>query len=125
MVLLDRIRRAALAQRLVHVEPAAYVLGPVAGHAGQRADPRADVARALRVVGLRDDQIAREALEALAVCRVEFRDGQAEARRVAADLVQRQQPAVAVEGRVLDALRHHRRRRLLEAGDEARRRLVL
>ena len=41
-----------------------------------------------------------------------------EPARVAADVVQGQQPRVAVERRVLDALGHHRRRRLLEARDE-------
>ena len=41
-----------------------------------------------------------------------------EAAGVAADLVQRDEPVPAVERRVLDALRVHRRRRLLEADDE-------
>ena len=41
-----------------------------------------------------------------------------EAARVAADLVEREQPEVAVERGVLDALRRHRRRGLLEARDE-------
>ena len=41
-----------------------------------------------------------------------------EPARVAADVVQGQQPRVAVERRVLDALGHHRRRRLLEARHE-------
>ena len=40
------------------------------------------------------------------------------AARVAADVVEREQPHVAVERGVLDALRHDRRRRLLEARDE-------
>ena len=49
--------------------------------------------------------------------------GSRPARRVAADLVERQEAHVAVERRVLDALGHHRRRRLLEArGELARRR---
>ena len=39
----------------------------------------------------------------------------AEAAGIAADLVQREQPDVAVERGVLDALRHHRAGRLLEA----------
>ena len=42
----------------------------------------------------------------------------AEAAGVAADLVQRGEAEVAVERRVLDALRHHRPGRLLEADDE-------
>ena len=51
---------------------------------------------------------------------VEVVDREPEAARVAADVVEREQPRVAVEGGVLDALGHHRRRRLLEARDERR-----
>ena len=104
-------------------EPGPHVRLPRLGHAGQRADARAHVARALGVVGLRHQQVAREALGALAVARVEGLDGDAEAARVAADVVEREQAPVAVEGGVLDALGHHRRRRLLEARDELVRRL--
>ena len=50
---------------------------------------------------------------------VERVDVDAEATRVAADVVERQQAAVAVEGGVLDPLGHDRRGRLLEA-DEVR-----
>lgn len=49
---------------------------------------------------------------------------QAEATGVAADVVERDQAQVAVEGRVLDALRRHRRRCLLKARDELLRRAV-
>ncbi len=49
---------------------------------------------------------------------MEVVDGQRPACRVAADLVQAGEAVVAVERRVLDALRHHGRRRLLEADDE-------
>ena len=49
---------------------------------------------------------------------VEAVDAQAEAPGVAAHLVQGEQPDVAVERRVLDPLRHHGARRLLEARDE-------
>jgi hypothetical protein len=69
-------------------------------------------------VGLGDQQVAREAPGALQVARVEVLHREAEPRGIAADVVQRQQPRVAVEGGVLDALGHDRRRRLLEAGDE-------
>ncbi len=44
--------------------------------------------------------------------------GTPEAPRVAADLVERDQPEPAVEGGVLDALGHHRAAGLLEAHDE-------
>ena len=40
----------------------------------------------------------------------------------AAEKIAHEQPSVTVEDRVLDPFGHHRRRRLLEAGDEARRR---
>ena len=100
------------------VQPGPHVRGELVGHPRQRADPRAHVAGALGVVRLGDEQVAREALGALAVGGVEVVDARREAARVAADVVERQQPRVAVERGVLDALGHHRRRRLLEAGDE-------
>ena len=49
---------------------------------------------------------------------VELVDAQPEPPGIAADLVQRGEPEVAVERGVLDALRHHRAGRLLEAHDE-------
>src|SRR5881275_839357 len=49
---------------------------------------------------------------------VEVRRRQREAIGVAADLVERGEPEVAIERRVLDALRHHRTRGLLPAHDE-------
>ena len=55
---------------------------------------------------------------ALGVGRVERGDVDAEAARVAADLVEALQAQVAVEGGVLDALGGDGRRGLLEAGDE-------
>ena len=49
---------------------------------------------------------------------MEVRDRKRPAARVAADLVQRREPEVAVERRVLDAFRRHRPGRLLKAHDE-------
>ena len=69
-------------------------------------------------MGLGDEQPAREALGARRVGGVEGVDREAEARRVAAHLVEREQPQVAVEGGVLDPLRRDRRRGLLKARDE-------
>ena len=112
-----RHRRARRGSR-GELEPAAHVRLPLARHRRQRADPRAHVAGALGVVRLGDEQVAREALRALGVGGVEVRDGDPEAARVAADVVEREQAAVAVEGGVLDALGHDRRRGLLEARDE-------
>ena len=60
----------------------------------------------------------REPLAALRVGGVELVDAQAEAAGVPAHLVQRGEAEVAVERGVLDALRHHRPGRLLEADDE-------
>ncbi len=62
-----------------------------------------------------DEQAARLAL---GVGGVELLDGDAEAARVAADLVQGRHAEIAVEGGVLDALGGDGRRGLLEAGDE-------
>ena len=81
-------------------------------------EARAYVAAALGVVRLRRQQLEREASRALEVRGVEVVDREREAAGVAADLVQAEQAVVAVERRVLDALRHHGRRRLLEADDE-------
>ena len=69
-------------------------------------------------MGLRDEQARGEAPGPLEVRGVEVGDRDRESRRVAADLVQRQQPQVAVERRVLDALGRDRRRGLLKPGDE-------
>ena len=113
------------AQVVGELEPAADVLAPLVRHRGQRADPGADIGRALGVVGHRGQQVQREALGALGVAGVEALDVDAEARRVAAHVVEREQPDVAVERGVLDALGHDRRRGLLEAGDEARWRFAL
>ncbi len=120
--LLDGVRHAVLPQRRAQLAPRAHGRDPLVRQLGQRAEPRADVARPLRVVRLAAEQVAREALRALGVAGVERLDGDPEAARVAADVVEREQPQVAVEGGVLDALGHDRRRRLLEAGDEVVRR---
>ena len=60
------------------------------------------------------------ALEPLERCTVEVVGREGEAVGVAADLVQRREPEPAVEGGVLDALRHHGAGRLLPARDELR-----
>src|SRR3954447_15323801 len=105
------------------LDPATHARLPRLRHPGQRADARAHVAGALGVVGLRHEQVAREALRALAAARVELLDGDAEAAGIAAHVVEREQARVTVEGRVLDALGHHGRGRLLKARDELGRRV--
>src|SRR5581483_12028705 len=79
---------------------------------------RADVAGAFRVMRLRRQQVQREALLALDVPAVEVVDRQPETAGVAADLVQRGEPQVPVERRVLDSLRDDGPGRLLEPRDE-------
>ena len=71
-VLLGAVRRAVAAQRRARLEPARARAPPTrSAIAGQRADPRAHVARALGVVRLRHQQVAREARGALGVRGVE------------------------------------------------------
>ena len=66
----------------------------------------------------RRQQVEREARGAGRVPLVELVDREAEPRGAPADLVQRREPERAVERRVLDPLRHHRPRRLLEPHHE-------
>ena len=109
---LERLDRVGAEQRLQDEEagdgvgrlghPAARERAPVAAQLGlgQRADARAHVGRALGVVRGGDEQVARRSSLALAAWSSLDRD--AEAARVAADLVEREQAQVAVEGGVLD-----------------------
>jgi hypothetical protein len=90
-------------------------LRPLVRDPGQRREPRAHVRGSFRVVREGREQRARPS-RGLAL--VERLHRESEAAWIAADLVQRQQPGVAVEGRVLDALGHHRASRLLETRDE-------
>ena len=100
---------------------------PTARHARERADPRADVAGALRVVRLRREQLARvrSARSSVASWKPsrpsEKRPGSPPTSFSAVE------PEVAVERRVLHALRHHGAGRLLPAHDElvVRRRALL
>src|SRR6266516_2954127 len=114
----ERLPEQVVLAGIVEDAPAADALAPLVGELGENADPRADVAAALRVVRLRREQVHREALGALEVRPVELLDGKRESARIAADLVQRSESEVAVEVRVLDALGHHRAGRLLPARDE-------
>ena len=66
----------------------------------------------------RDEEVVRHPRGALRVRAVEGIDADAEAARVAADVVEGEQACVAVEGGVLHALGHHGRRGLLEARHE-------
>ena len=114
----ERLPEQVVLLRIVERAPATDERVPLARELGEDADACADVAAALRVVRLRRQQVAGKARGALDVGAVEIVDRQPEAVRVAADLVQRGQPHVPVERRVLDTLRHHRTGRLLPARHE-------
>ena len=115
------VGRAGRAQRRAQLAPAPHRRRPLVRHPGERADPRAHVARALRVVRLASTAgRAGSARRAAALPAWNVVHVDREAARVAADVAQREQPRVAVERGVLDALGHDRRRRLLEARHELR-----
>src|SRR3954471_19616556 len=86
---------------------------------GEQAEARAYVFGALGVVSRAAEKRRRPAFRPLLARRVEALERDAEMRWMAADLVQSDQPVVAVERGVLDPLRHDRRRELLEAHREA------
>ena len=81
-------------------------------------EPRAHVLGALGVVRRAAEHGVGPAARALLRRGVERLQRDAEVRRMAADLVQRDEAVVAVERGVLHALRHHRRGELLEAHRE-------
>ena len=117
--LLRPVGASPVAERRVQLVPAADALAPT-----RSAIPASAPIRA-RTSALRFESCVEPASSARgkraarsAFARWNSVDGDPEAARVGADLVQREQPHVAVEGRVLDALRHHRAGRLLEARDE-------
>src|SRR5262249_21992171 len=71
-------------------------------------------------MGLRGEERVRMALEAFEGSAVEVVRREGKAVGVAAYLVEGRESEPAVEGGVLDALRHHGARRLLPARDELR-----
>ena len=130
-------RRAARARSAAHRRASGRRAAPRAGRRDHRAprarrararptprqprrarDARAHVRRALRVVRVRRQHVQREARRPRAFASWNSSTPRPKRAGSAADLVQRGQPEVAVEGGVLDALRHHRPGRLLEADDE-------
>ena len=98
----------------VQARPAGQGGAPLARHLGEHRDPRSDVLAALGVVGGGGEQAVRPALQALGVQAVERRHRDAERLRLAADLVERDQPVVDVERRVLHGLGRDRAGRLLD-----------
>ena len=91
---------------------------PLLGHLGEDVDPGADVLAALGVVRRERRQRVRPSGLPVPVVRVHRLGLDAEPAGLAADLVERDQAVVDVEGRVLDPLGHHRRRHLLELAGE-------
>ena len=115
LVVVGRARAPVLVEQRAPVGDEA---APVGRHSRECADTRTRVGAPLRVVRGRGQQRARPvALPALARG-VELVDGEPEAIRVAADLVEREQARVPVHRGVLDTLGHDRARRLLEPHDE-------
>ena len=91
---------------------------PVLGHLGEDVDPGADVLAALGVVGREGRQGVGPSGLPVAVVGVHRLGADAEPAGLAADLVERHQAVVDVEGGVLDPLGRHRRRHLLELAGE-------
>ena len=100
--------------RRVEHFPSRHRAGPFAGNFRQRHDPGARVLAALGVVGRGRRHAVRPLLRPR-VCIVVVKriDGKRFGGGVATDLVEREQAVVAIEGGVLERLRHHRPGELL------------
>ena len=96
----------------------AHVPLPLLRQPGERADPRADVAAALGVVRLGVSSACGKRASRSALPRGTSSTARREAAGSPPTSFSAASRHVAVEGGVLDALRHHRPGRLLEAGDE-------
>ena len=110
---LDRALAAA-----VQTAPAPHGQAPRRRHFADHVDARAHVLGALGVVRRGGQHRVRPVLRAVAAGGVEGRHGGAESVRIAADVVQRDQPMVPIQRGVLDALGGHRRGELLQPSRE-------
>ena len=99
----------------VQPAPAAHGLGPRLGHLGEDGEAGARVLAALGVVGGRTQHGVRPLGQPLGVHRVEGVRRDAARVGLAADLVEGEQAREAVEGGVLERLRHDGPGELLEA----------
>jgi hypothetical protein len=99
---------------LEQTRPACERRPPAFGDLAEQADPQPGVLASLGVVRRRREHRARPVGQAGRVRCVERVQAGPEDARVTADLVERDEPEVAVERRVLDALGHHRAGQLLE-----------
>ena len=121
---LVRVRRGVLLAfdlRLelgVAVAPGAHRAPPFLRQLRERGDPRPGVLAALGVVRGRRQHRVRPVAAVVLVRAVEIPRADAEALRLAAHLVERDQPVVNVERRVLQPLGHDRSRTLLELHHE-------
>ena len=104
---------------LVQAAPALEARRPRLGHFGQDVDPGTNVLAALGVVRREWRQGVRPPCLPPSIVSVHRLGADAEADRVAADLVERHQAVVDVKGRVLDPLGRHRRGHLLELAGES------
>ena len=99
--------------------PAADGSRPLLRQLGEHDQPGAGVLAALGVVGGGGQHGVRPALQPLHVQRVQLLRRDTVRVRLAADFVEGQQAREAVEGGVLQRLRHHRPGELLEAVEPA------
>ena len=101
-----------------------HLLRPVLRQLGQHREARPRILAALGVVGRGAEHGVRPAFAALAVGLVESGERDAELIGIAADLVQRDEAVVAVEGCVLEPLGHHRAAVLLQLHRAAQHRMA-
>ena len=115
-------RRGALdvaARGAQDAAPDLHLFRPVLRQLGQHREARPRILAALGVVGRGAEHGVRPALGALAVGLVESGEREAELFGIAAHLVERDEAVVAVEGGVLEPLRHHRAAVLLQLHGQA------
>ena len=101
--------------RRVHREPAPYRALPFVWNFAQHRKPRPHILAALMVVRCTCQHCVGEVLETFQTARMKVRRRFAEATHISANLVARQQNAIAVIGGIFHRLGRERRTQLLEA----------
>ena len=112
------LRRLRVSRRALQSAPDVDRGAHSSASSAQRQQPRARIFAALGVVRRRCGQAVRGVWRGRHAL-VEFRDRQRVAARIAADLVERQQAVVTIEGGILERLRHHRPGELLHLEGES------
>ena len=107
--------RVVGAKRLAGLDPARLQASPLVGHAAQHREAGAHVLAALVIMRGRRQHRVRMAGGARHNAGMEGRGVEGKGFHVEADIVAREQPAVAIEGRVLDGLGGDGRAQLLKA----------